>query len=147
MERRILIVDDDREIAGLVDIYLRNDGFQTAIAGNGRVALDMLRGGSFQLVIMDIMMPEMDGIELCRKLREESVIPILMLSAKAEDMDKIFGLMAGADDYMVKPFNPLELVARVKSLLRRSMHYSAQHTAKADGQEGIVIGEKDVILD
>lgn len=139
MERRILIVDDDREIAGLIDIYLRNEGFQTVKAYNGREALDRIREEAFHLVVMDIMMPEMDGLELCRRLREDNAIPILMLSAKAEDMDKILGLVTGADDYMVKPFNPLELVARVKSLLRRSFQYRMDQTGRDD--DAIRIGQ------
>ncbi|RXZ77867.1 DNA-binding response regulator [Paenibacillaceae bacterium] len=122
--RRILIVDDDREIADLIEIYLNNEGFETEKAHNGEEALLLLEQTSFQLVVLDVMMPKLDGLEVCRRLRKTQSVPILMLSAKAEDMDKIMGLMTGADDYMVKPFNPLELTARIKSLLRRSYQYN-----------------------
>ena len=123
-QRRLLIVDDDREIAGLIDIYLRNEGYATDQAHDGAEALAKLEEEAYDLVVLDVMMPGMDGITACRRIREKREIPILMVSAKAEDMDKILGLMTGADDYMIKPFNPLELVARVKSLLRRSYQYS-----------------------
>ena len=148
MERRILIVDDDREIAGLVEIYLKNEGFLTAKAYDGVEALELLSRENFHLVVMDVMMPKMDGLELCRKLREDHAdhaVPILMLSAKAEDMDKILGLMTGADDYMVKPFNPLELVVRVKSLLRRSFQYRMEQSAAMNREQGIRIG--DLLID
>jgi DNA-binding response OmpR family regulator len=124
VERRVLIVDDEREIAELIEIYLRNEGFQTAIACDGEQALEMYERDPFDLVVLDIMMPRMDGLELCRKLRKDQNVPILMVSAKTQDMDKIMGLMTGADDYMAKPFNPMELIARVRSLLRRSYQYS-----------------------
>ncbi|PZD96317.1 DNA-binding response regulator [Paenibacillus sambharensis] len=137
MNRRILIVDDDREIAELIDIYLRNEGYVTELAHDGQQALDVFERQPADLVVLDIMMPHIDGLEVCRRLRREASIPILMLSAKAEDMDKILGLMTGADDYMVKPFNPLELVARVKSLLRRSFQYSAAGPVEKE-EAGIV---------
>jgi DNA-binding response OmpR family regulator len=128
-ERRILIVDDEREIADLIDIYLKNEGFATEKAYNGEEALLCYEREPFDLVILDIMMPKMDGLEVCRRLRRDQAVPILMLSAKAEDMDKIMGLMTGADDYMIKPFNPLELIARVRSLLRRTYQYAVQQEA------------------
>lgn len=128
MNKRILIVDDDKEIAALVEIYLANEGFEIAKAYNGLEALEAVARQTIHLVVLDVMMPELDGMEVCRRLRRDQSIPILMLSAKAEDMDKIMGLMTGADDYMVKPFNPLELVARVKSLLRRSFLFNAKLT-------------------
>lgn len=123
------MVDDDKEIAGLISIYLENEGFQVIKAHHGEEALMQLetRAGSIDLVILDVMMPKLNGMEACRKIRETSSIPILMLSAKSEDMDKILGLMTGADDYMIKPFNPLELTTRVKSLLRRSLQYNVEH--------------------
>lgn len=124
MDRRILIVDDDRDIAGLIEIYLRNEGYGTEKAHDGEEALEKLDRATFDLVILDVMMPKLDGLEACRRIRRDREIPILMVSAKAEDMDKVLGLMTGADDYMVKPFNPLELLARVKSLLRRSYQYN-----------------------
>lgn len=116
---KILVVDDEKEIRDLIAIYLKNEGFQVLKASNGKEALEMLNEEEVHLIILDIMMPKMDGIEACMKIREEKSMPIIMLSAKAEDMDKIFGLTTGADDYMTKPFNPLELIARVKSQIRR----------------------------
>lgn len=124
MNKHILIVDDDKSIADLVDIYLRNEGYEVSKAHDGKEALRLIAEQTFHLVILDVMMPEMDGLEVCRELRREQTIPILMLSAKAEDSDKILGLITGADDYLVKPFNPLELLARVKSLLRRSYGFN-----------------------
>ncbi|WP_027093745.1 response regulator transcription factor [Cohnella thermotolerans] len=132
MARRILIVDDDREIAGLIEIYLKNEGFETAKAHDGEQALARLAEEPFDLVVLDIMMPKLDGLEACRRIRETRELPILMVSAKAEDMDKILGLMTGADDYLIKPFNPLELLARVKSLLRRSYQYNKGVADDAD---------------
>lgn len=115
----ILVVDDEKEIADLVGIYLQNDGYKVLKAYSGDRALELLEKEDVQLVILDIMMPGIDGLEVCRRIRREKNIPILMLSAKSQDMDKILGLTNGADDYMTKPFNPLELLARVKSQLRR----------------------------
>ncbi|MGG3280746.1 response regulator transcription factor [Paenibacillus solani] len=125
--RSVLIVDDDKEISGLISIYLENEGYRVLQAHNGEEALQAMsrNSGTIDLVILDVMMPKLNGIETCRKIRETSSIPILMLSAKSEDMDKILGLMTGADDYMIKPFNPLELTTRVKTLLRRSTQYNA----------------------
>lgn len=116
---RILIVDDEKEIRDLVDIYLKGEGYETLKAENGEEALNLLEKEKVDLIILDIMMPKVNGIEACLKIREEREMPIIMLSAKSEDMDKILGLNTGADDYLTKPFNPLELVARVKSQLRR----------------------------
>lgn len=130
MDRRILIVDDEREIAELIGIYLKNEGFVTEMAFDGEQALEAWERQPFDLVILDIMMPRMDGLEVCRRLRKDHHVPILMVSAKTQDMDKIMGLMTGADDYMSKPFNPLELLARVRSLLRRSYQYSKQDSAE-----------------
>jgi Response regulators consisting of a CheY-like receiver domain and a winged-helix DNA-binding domain len=132
---QILIADDDPEIAQLIKIYLTNEGYQVLTASNGREAMDLIAKESIQLIILDVMMPEMDGLEVVRAVRAEHGIPILMLSAKAEDMDKIMGLTTGADDYMVKPFNALELLARVKSLLRRSMYLNAQIQPAQDQDE------------
>jgi len=138
MNRKILIVDDEREIAELISIYLRNEGFDTVLAFDGEEALRAFDEDKFDLIVLDIMMPKVDGIEVCRQLRLEHAVPILMLSARTQDMDKIMGLMTGADDYMIKPFNPLELIARIRSLLRRSYHYNAgleQAEARSKGQE------------
>lgn len=115
----ILVCDDDKEIAGAIEIYLRNEGYQVFKAYDGAEALRVAREQPLHLIIMDIMMPRMDDIQATMKIREEKNIPIIMLSAKSEDYDKIIGLNVGADDYVTKPFNPLELVARVKSQLRR----------------------------
>lgn len=118
-QERILVVDDDKEIAGAIAIYLRNEGYEVMKAYDGFQALEAARNEDISLIIMDIMMPQMDGIQATMKIREELNIPIIMLSAKSEDYDKITGLNVGADDYITKPFNPLELIARVKSQLRR----------------------------
>ena len=115
----LLIVDDEKEICDLVEIYLRNEGYNTLQAADGVEALEILKTHEVHLIILDLMMPRMDGIQACLKIREEKNMPIIMLSAKSQDMDKINGLTVGADDYLTKPFNPLELVARVKSQLRR----------------------------
>lgn len=119
MERTILIVDDDKEIAEAIAFYLRSEGYKPAIAADGIEALNLMRGNDISLIIMDVMMPGLDGIQTTMRIREEHNIPIIMLSAKSEDYDKITGLNVGADDYMTKPFNPLELIARVRSQLRR----------------------------
>ena len=115
----ILIVDDDKEIVDAIEIYLEQEGYRTLRAYDGIEALELLRGVKIHLAIVDVMMPKMDGIRLVRELRTFSRIPVIFLSAKSEDSDKILGLNVGADDYICKPFNPLELVARVKSNLRR----------------------------
>lgn len=115
----ILVCDDDKEIVEAISIYLKQEGYTIVPAYNGKEALKVMREQEIHLVILDIMMPELDGIHALLKLREESSIPVILLSAKSEDVDKILGLNVGADDYVTKPFNPLELVARVKSQLRR----------------------------
>ncbi|MCR5092704.1 MAG: response regulator transcription factor [Lachnospiraceae bacterium] len=115
----ILVCDDDHEIVDAIEIYLVQEGYKVFKAYDGQQALDIVKAGSVDLAILDIMMPKLDGIHLTMKIREFSSIPILFLSAKTEDADKILGLNAGADDYIPKPFNPLELVARVRSNLRR----------------------------
>ncbi|MGB4438919.1 MAG: response regulator transcription factor [Sedimentibacter sp.] len=115
----ILIVDDEKDIRDLIDIFLKNEGYNVVKASNGIEALDIVKKYGVDLIILDIMMPQMNGIDACIKIREISNIPIIMLSARNEDMDKIYGLTTGADDYLEKPFNPLELLARVKSQLRR----------------------------
>lgn len=115
----ILVCDDDKEIVRAISIYLKNEGYRVLEAYDGIEALDILRKEEIHLIIMDIMMPRMDGMQATVRIREEKNIPIIMLSAKSEDYDKIGGLGAGADDYVTKPFNPMELIARVKSQLRR----------------------------
>lgn len=118
---KILVCDDDKEIVEAIEIYLTQDGHQVLEAYDGIEAVEILKKESVDLLIMDIMMPRMDGIRATLKIREKHNIPIIILSAKSEDVDKILGLNIGADDYITKPFNPLELVARVKSHLRRYM--------------------------
>jgi len=115
----VLVVDDEKEIAELVEIYLVSDGYKVFKAYNAEEGLKILDEQEIHLVLLDIMMPGMNGLEMCRKIRTKSNIPIIMLSAKSTDLDKIVGLTGGADDYVTKPFNPLELTARVKSQLRR----------------------------
>ena len=115
----VLVVDDDKEIRDGIEIYLKNEGYHVLKAGDGVEALDVLEQSDVHLIILDIMMPNMDGITATFKIREQKNIPILMLSAKSESTDKIHGLSVGADDYVTKPFHPLELMARVKSMLRR----------------------------
>lgn len=115
----ILVCDDDKDIVDAIEIYLAPEGYHILKAYDGIQAIEMMRSNDIQLLIMDVMMPRMDGIRATLKIREESNIPIIILSAKTEDTDKIFGLNVGADDYVTKPFNSLELVARVKSQLRR----------------------------
>jgi len=115
----ILVCDDDREIVEAIDIYLQQEGYNVLKAYDGEEAIRLLKENEVHLLIMDVMMPRLDGIRATLKIREESSIPIIILSAKTEDSDKILGLNVGADDYLGKPFNPLELVARVKSQLRR----------------------------
>ena len=118
-ETNILVVDDEQENADLVEIYLVSDGYKVFKASNAQDGLDILNKEDIHLCLLDIMMPGMNGLEMCKKIRETNNIPIIMLSAKSTDLDKILGLGTGADDYVVKPFNPLELTARVKSQLRR----------------------------
>ncbi len=119
MKDRILIIDDDEQIRNLIAIYLENEGFEALKVSNAVSGLALLEEQEVDLIILDIMMPHMNGIDAAFKIREEKNMPIIMLSAKSEDMDKISGLTAGADDYLTKPFNPLELIARVKSQIRR----------------------------
>jgi len=115
----ILVCDDDKEIVGAIEIYLKNEGYQVYKAYDGLEALNVVEKEEIHLILMDIMMPKLDGMRATMRIREENNIPIIMLSAKSEDYDKITGLNVGADDYITKPFNPLELIARVKSQLRR----------------------------
>ena len=118
-KNNVLVVDDDKEIVDAIDIYLRNEGINVIKAYDGLEALEALMENDVYLILMDIMMPNMDGLRTTMKIRKEKNIPIILISAKSEDTDKILGLNMGADDYITKPFNPLELIARVKSQLRR----------------------------
>lgn len=120
----ILIIDDDKEIVELIKIYLQNEQFHTYQSYSGSSGLQIMEKFKIDLVILDLMMPDMDGFETCRLIRQKWNLPIIILSAKTQDMDKILGLGIGADDYMTKPFNPMELTARVKSQLRRSLQFN-----------------------
>lgn len=129
MSEKILVVDDEKEIAELVKVYLENEGYQVYRFYNATDALSCVEQEEISLAILDVMLPDMDGFTLCRRIRESHLFPIIMLTARVEDMDKITGLTLGADDYITKPFNPLELVARVKTQLRRYIRYNAADTA------------------
>ena len=131
-QTKILVVDDEKDIADLLEIYLVGDGYAVAKANNAREGLDILEKEEISLALLDIMMPGMDGLEMCRRIREKHNIPIIMLSAKSADLDKIMGLGNGADDYVTKPFNPLELIARVKAQLRR---YTELNPGRADASQ------------
>lgn len=136
----VLVVDDEKEIRDAIEIYLRGEKLNVIKAEDGLEALDILEGKQIHLIILDIMMPKLDGIKTCLKIRESKNIPIIMLSAKGEDSDKILGLNVGADDYITKPFNNLELVARVKSQLRR-------YEKPLSIEESSVIKVKDLEID
>jgi DNA-binding response OmpR family regulator len=120
MNRRILVVDDDKKIVELVSLYLRRDGYGVLAAYDGREALNLARQKQPDLIVLDLLLPELDGREVCRTLRAESRVPIIMLTARSTDDDKLTGLDLGADDYITKPFNPRELVARIRAVLRRA---------------------------
>lgn len=137
----ILIVDDDKDIVNSTEIFLKNENYIIYKAYNGLEALDILTGNDIHLILLDIMMPKLDGIETLIKIREMRNIPVLIMSAKTEDNDKIYGLTAGADDYITKPFNPSELVARVKSHLRR---YTVLGAMQKDSSKTVIDG---LILD
>jgi DNA-binding response OmpR family regulator len=116
----VLVVEDDNKTASLITLYLQREGYETAVAHDGEKALQVARQQNPVFVVLDLMLPKLDGWEVCRKIREFSDVPILMLTARGEELDRVFGLTIGADDYMVKPFSPRELVARVKAILRRA---------------------------
>ena len=126
----ILVCDDDKEIVNAIEVYLKNEGYDIFKAYDGLQALEVIEKKDIHLVLMDIMMPNMDGMRATMKIREDKNIPIIMLSAKSEDYDKITGLNVGADDYITKPFNPLELIARVKSHLRRYVSLGSMEVKK-----------------
>ena len=136
----ILVVDDDKEIVESIEIFLRNEGYNVYKAYNGVEALDILVNKDVHLILMDIMMPKLDGIKATIKIREEKNIPIILVSAKSEDTDKIMGLNIGADDYITKPFNLLELIARVKSNLRRYVTLGTYNNEKKDSDEVLSSG-------
>lgn len=124
MKETILIVEDEKEIADLVEVYLTNEGYMVVKADHAEDALKKIENDNISLAILDIMLPDMDGLMLCRRIRKTYMFPIIMLTARTGDMDKINGLSMGADDYITKPFNPLEVVARVKTQLRRYTRYN-----------------------
>ena len=149
---KIIVCDDDKDIVEAIDIYLTQEGYEVLKAYDGDEAIKVLKRNEVDLLIMDVMMPRLDGIRATLKIRENMSLPIIILSAKSEDADKILGLNIGADDYMTKPFNPLELVARVKSQLRRYTQLGS--TARSDNQSefrtgGLVIRDdlKEVTVD
>ncbi len=150
----ILVCDDEKEIVDAIEIYLRQEGFEVFKAYDGEQALKILQTEEIHLLILDLMMPKMDGIHAIMKIREESSIPIIVLSAKSEDTDKVLGLNLGADDYITKPFNPLELIARVKSQIRRYTNFGAAAESAANSEQiyttgGLVINDdrKEVTVD
>jgi DNA-binding response OmpR family regulator len=136
----VLVVEDEASIASFVSLYLKNAGYEVATATTGAEALGAVERRAPSLVVLDLMLPDIDGIEICRRIRQKSDLPILMLTARDEDVDKIIGLEVGADDYMTKPFNPRELVARVKSILRRA-------TPERRDRETEVIQHGDLVID
>ena len=154
IKNNILVVDDDKEIVDAIDIYLRNEGVNVIKAYDGLEALEALMENDIHLILMDIMMPNMDGLRTTMKIRQEKNIPIILISAKSEDTDKILGLNMGADDYITKPFNPLELIARVKSQLRRytvlgdySSKQEESNSIISSGGLSLNIDTKEVLVD
>jgi len=141
---KILVIDDEKEIADLVEIHLINDGFSAEKAYSAKEGLKILEKEDIKLVILDIMMPGMDGIEMCKIIRKKSAVPIIFLSAKSSDLDKIVGLEIGADDYVSKPFNPLELMARVKSQLRR---YTQLNPKKEEPDTDTIIELENLLIE
>lgn len=132
MKKTILLVDDEKPLADLIEIYLKNDGYTVYKFYKGIDALKCVETRELDLAILDVVLPDLDGFHLCQKIREKHYFPIIMLTARVEDADKIMGLTVGADDYMTKPFNPMELMARVKTQLRRSTHYNRQIAAREE---------------
>jgi DNA-binding response OmpR family regulator len=151
----VLVVEDEASIASFVALYLKNAGYSVKTAATGAEALQQAGAGDLALIILDLMLPDVDGIEVCRRLRKTSDVPILMLTARDEDVDKIIGLEVGADDYMTKPFNPRELVARVKSILRRAAPEKREIESKQlrhgellidAGRREVRVGEQEIQL-
>lgn len=145
MSEKILIVDDEQEIADLVALYLENENFQVFKFYSAKEAIQCIESETLDMAILDVMLPDMNGFQICRKIREKYNYPIIMLTAKGEEMDKITGLTLGADDYITKPFLPLELVARVKAQLRRYKRYNTGKEEPADVliHSGLVINVKN----
>ena len=139
---KVLICDDERDIVSALKIYLEAEGYETLAAANGREALEKLRREDVQLVLLDVMMPEMDGISALARIREESNVPVILLTAKSEDTDKILGLNLGADDYVTKPFNPVELLARVRSQLRRYLQLGGSQKQDSLRMGGVELDDR-----
>lgn len=137
----ILVCDDDKEIVKAIEIYLTKEGYHVVKAYNGREALDIINKEEVHLVLLDVMMPEMDGMTAAARIRKDKTVPIIMLSAKSEDYDKIMGLNNGADDYVTKPFNPLELIARVNSQIRRYTSLGSIHQEKENEGNVYITGD------
>ena len=146
VKSNVLVVDDDKEIVDAIDIYLRNEGINVIKAYDGIQAIEALMENEVHLILMDIMMPKMDGLRTTMKIREEKNIPIILISAKSEDTDKILGLNMGADDYITKPFNPLEMIARVKSQLRRYTMLGNFGVSQQKEESNSIIGSGGLLL-
>ena len=147
MAATILVVDDERNIVHLTRLYLAKEGFEVEAAYDGRQALEKAQSHHPDLIVLDIMMPEMDGFEVCRELRKTSNVPIIILTARTDDVDKVVGLELGADDYVTKPFNPRELVARIKAVLRRAQAAAAPANVLEAGGLRIDIPRREATLD
>ena len=145
MPSEILIVEDEKEIADLLGVYLQNEGYVVHLCYSGQQALQCIEQERLDLAILDVMLPDADGFSLCRTIREQSTYPIILLTARDQEMDKITGLSLGADDYITKPFRPLELVARVKAQLRRYIRYSGRESGQAE--QGDIIAVSGLMLD
>ena len=141
MAKRILLVDDEPLIVKGLKFALESDGYETDSAGDGEQALEKIQNGNFDLILLDVMLPKMSGIEVCQAVREKSDVPIIMLTAKGEDMDKILGLEYGADDYVTKPFNILEVKARIKAIMRRSSNTMIHPPQPPENSTDIVTGD------
>ena len=139
-EKNLLLVDDDEELSRLLTDYLGRDGYQVTTCGNGRDGLELARAGAYGLVLLDVMLPDLDGLAVVRELRKTSTVPVIMLTAKGEDIDRIVGLELGADDYLPKPFNPRELAARIKAVMRRGPT-RPQGPPSASGEDTLHRGE------
>src|SRR5689334_9642674 len=153
--QKVLVVEDEASIASFVSLYLTNAGYLVQTVGSGHEALDKADSEKPDLIVLDLMLPDVDGIEVCRRIRQSSEIPILMLTARDEDVDKIIGLEVGADDYLTKPFNPRELVARVKSILRRAAPERREHETEVivhgdlrvdSGRREVKVGDEEIQL-
>jgi DNA-binding response OmpR family regulator len=152
-EEKIMIVDDEKDIVDFVRAYLEKEGYPTIEAYDGKSALDLWRACEPDLIVLDVLMPNLDGLEFCREVRRKSRVPIIILSAKSEEDDKLYGLDLGADDYMVKPFSPRELVARIKTILRRYKEGLKEAGVIVEGplviereSHQVMVNERDVTL-